>query len=544
MKYKANMMYRELILLGGVLLPGVALAQAVVVDPAQAGAQRIDGYYQQRQPVQPAPAGDPVQQPEPSTAATPAAVDGAAAVRFTLAELRFTPSSLLDASVLADIAQRHAGRQVSLADLDGIVAEVNAAYAARGITTAQAVLRPQDVAAGVVEITLVEGRLGVLEVTGEGKLPTRFVQRRVTPASGEVVDVEQLRRQLIYLNRTSDVQVRAVMRAGQGEGLTDIVLLTQAPAAKGWGVFVDNAGIESTGRERIGLQGQLWGLAGLNDLLSASLAWSEGGLEGRIGYSGLVNRRNGRLGVSVSRNQINLIDGAYRDLDITGESTSYGVDFNQPWLAGQHWQLSSQASLARSNSVSEITGMKVSETDATVASAGLSLGYRADGLDWSLSQNVASVRTDESLLGSRSFVTASGAATLMQRLGSKYLYRAQLGWQFTSSDNLPASNLFQVGGIGSVRGYERGVLSGVRGYYASLELHRPYRGGHDVYAFFDHGDVRGDFPAAASISSIGVGFNGQFAQRYSYSLDLGHPLDQVLAQQDSVRADVRISARW
>src|SRR5690606_28735144 len=123
----------------------------------------------------------------------------------------------------------------------------------------------------------------------------------------------------------------------QEVGQTDIVLQAQAPSKRSWGVFVDNAGIESTGRERLGVQGQFWGLAGINDLLAGSVAYAEGGLEGRVAYSGLVNRRNGRIGLSVSRNQINIIDGAYRELDITGEATSFSLDFNQPWIAGQHW---------------------------------------------------------------------------------------------------------------------------------------------------------------------------------------------------------------
>ena len=65
-----------------------------------------------------------------------------------------------------------------------------------------------------------------------------------------------------------------------------------------------------------------------------------------------------------------------------------------------------------------------------------------------------------------------------------------------------------------------------------------------MYVFFDHGDVRGDFPTTASISSVGVGLNGLLAKRFSYSLDLGHPLDEVLKDQDSVRVDFRINARW
>src|SRR5690606_6401975 len=116
----------------------------------------------------------------------------------------------------------------------------------------------------------------------------------------------------------------------------------------------DNSGVESTGRERYGVQGQFWGLASINDLLAGSVAYSRGGLEGRVSYSGIINKRNGRLGVNVSRNQINIIDGAYRDLDITGESTNYGLDFTQPWIANPHWLLSTVASIGRSNSISEI----------------------------------------------------------------------------------------------------------------------------------------------------------------------------------------------
>lgn len=547
MNEKAQLMYRNAFILGSLLLPGTTFAQ-VSTDPVLATGQRIDKYYQQRQPLQgagEASSADPVQG---APADSNPAIAGADAdtLRFTLNELQFSQSELLDAQDLQAIARQHQGRQVGLNDLQAIVEQVNQAYETAGITTARALLRAQDLSSGVVVITLVEGRLGQLDVVqeGDGRLPERFVHQRITPEPGEVVQVARLREQLVYLNRTSDVQLRAVMRPGQDSGQTDIVLMAQTPARQVLGVFVDNAGVKSTGSERFGLQGQWWGLAGRNDLLSGSLAWSNGGLEGRVGYSGLVNRRNGRVGMSVSRNQINLIDGAYRDLDITGESTSLALEYTQPWVATQQWLLSSQFSLGRSNSVSQISGVTVSESDASVFSAGLSLGYRREGLDWSFNQQFSSVRTDELLLGSRSFTTASGSTSLVQRIGSQWYCRGTLGWQFTSGDNLPASHLLQIGGIGSVRGYERGTLSGVRGYYTNLELHRPLSARHDAYVFYDQGDVRGDFPASASISSIGIGFNGQLGSRYSYSLDLGNALDEVLSEQDSLSVDFRLGARW
>jgi len=537
------MMYRGLLLIGGALLPCMAIAQSAGVDGGQT-TQRIDGYYEQRQPLQPQKeVVDPLQQELPATTQPVAAAEGA---RFQVTEVDFTPASeLLDAATLQAIGAGYVGRQVGLDDLNALVAEVNAAYEANGISTARAFLREQALGAGKVEVTLVEGKLGKLQVTGTGKVPERFVNRRVHQQEGQVVRTDILRDDIVYLNRTSDVQVRALLRPGQAPGQTDIVLMTETPDRGNWGVFVDNAGVETTGRERYGVQGQFWGLAGVNDLLAGSVAYSRGGLEGRISYSGIINKRNGRLGVNVSRNQINIIDGAYRDLDITGESTNYGLDYTQPWLANQHWLLSTVVGISRSNSTSDIADFRVSEINSTIATIGVNTGYRNDGKDWSFYQGVSRVRTDETLAMGRSFTTANGNTAWTQRIGaSSFMYRAQLGWQFSSGDFLPSSNLFQVGGIGSVRGYVRGALSGVRGYFGSVELHRPYRQAHDVYLFFDHGDVRGDFPKTASISSVGVGLNGQLFKRYSYSLDVGHPLDKVLTDQDTVRADFRLSARW
>lgn len=543
MKHRGVKMYRGLLLLGGALLPCIAQAQSTTAEGGQTTTQRIDGYYEQRQPLQPQRTlDDPLEQQAVEDKAVKNA-DGD--LQFNLKAVRFSPSELLAREDLDAVSAAYVGRQVSMAELEKLLDEVNALYAAKGISTAKAVLKGQAIENGEVQISLIEGRLGKLTVAGEGKVPERFVKRRLHQPEGEVVQTDRLRDELVYLNRTSDLQVRALLRPGQAVGTTDIVLMTEFPDPHNWGVFIDNSGVESTGRERYGVQGQFWGLAGINDLLAGSVAYSRGGLEGRIAYSGIVNKRNGRVGVNVSRNQINIIDGAYRDLDITGESTNYGLDYSQPWIANQKWLLSTIASVSRGNSTSEIADVQVSEIKSTSMSLGVSAGYRNNGYDWSIYQGVSRVRTDETLKNGRNFTVANGNTSWTQRIGgSAFLYRAQLGWQFTSGEFLPSSNLFQVGGIGSVRGYVRGALSGVKGYFGSVELHRPYRQAHDAYVFFDHGEVRGDFPTSASISSVGFGLNGQLFKRYSYSLDLGHPLDNVLKDQDNVRADFRISARW
>ena len=526
---------------GSMLLPVLVMAQPGGGD-VLGQAERIQNYYEQRQKLEPeTPVADPLPAPVEPVAA-PESVGGD--LRFQLRDVEFSPSAFLSAAGLHSCAAAFIGQQVGVDELEAIVTAVNEAYASRGITTARARLGNQSVDGGVVTIELIEGRLGQLDITGD-QVPSRFVRQRIRQQTGSVVDSNALREDLVYLNRTSDLQVRALLRPGQEVGQTDIVLQAQAPSKRSWGVFVDNAGIESTGRERVGVQGQFWGLVGINDLLAGSVAYAEGGLEGRVAYSGLVNRRNGRIGLSVSRNQINIIDGAYRELDITGEATSFSLDFNQPWIADQHWLVASSASLARSQSSTDISGVRVSEVESSVATVGVSVGYRDTGYEWSLQQTVSRINVDEPLRKLTDFTIANGSFAWMQRIGSTgLLYRTQLGWQAADSDFVPSGNLFQAGGVGSVRGYVRGAIAGPKGYYANFELHRPYKGSHDVYLFADHAGIRGDFPRSADISSVGFGLSGQFGSRYSYNLDVGHALDKVLDDQESVRADFRIAATW
>ncbi len=544
--YRASARFRPLAVAGVMLMLPTAHAQSLPVDPAnpQSPAQRIEGYYDQRvTPVPQAPEPDPVQEAAAPDADAPPASD--ASVTFVLNDLRFGPTGLLPPDTLEGIAARHRGRTVSMADLQGIVDEVNAAYVEAGISTARALLSAQAIRDGVVQIDLIEGRLGELRIVGDDHTPERFVRRRVQQQPGDLVDAQALRDDLVRINRTTDLQARALLQPGETPGLTDIAIQIEAPSRRSWGVFVDNAGVESTGRERVGAQGQFWGLLGANDLLAGSLAWAEGGLEGRIGYSAIVNRRNGRLGATISRNQINIIDGAYADLDITGQSTSYGIDYRHPFVATQRWLLIGSGAIARVSSETEIEGELISDTASDMGTLALMVSYRAPGREISLSQAVSRVSIDEPLRSTDSFSIAPGQLTWMQRLGeSGLLTRSTVGWQFAASDFVPSGNLFQLGGVGTVRGYERGVIGGPRGYYANIELHRPYRERHDVYLFADYGKVKADFPAQTTILGAGIGLSGQWGRRLSYSLDLGHAFDRVTGDQDSVRADFRIASTW
>ncbi|MBB6183570.1 ShlB/FhaC/HecB family hemolysin secretion/activation protein [Oleiagrimonas soli] len=517
---------------------GQAAAQTVP-STLQNDAQRLQRYYEQQQ-TQPKKPTDPLDDKaaKSSSSKTPTAAGGPG---FVLKRVDFTTSALLSAQALQDAVKPYLGRMLHKSDLDAMLDRVNNLYRARHITTARAILPNQSIQDGVVRIELVEGRLGKITVVGDKHVRKDFILRRVDQKPGQIVDSDQLRKNLVYLNETTDLEVRALLAPGAERGQTDIHLAVQEPDRHDLVAFVDNGGVDSTGRYRFGLQGHIYGLFGVDDLLEGNIAHAKGGNDGAISYSVPLFVNNGRLGVSLAHSQINILDRAFRDLNITGTSTVKSVNYKQPFIATLQTQLSGVAAYTISDSVTRIGGKQIAHTTNHSATVGLSIDHSSDGRRWNITQLVTRLDSDEPMLGKSHFNLTPGSAFLIQRLGkSHWALRANAGWQFSSGTNLPSANLFQIGGPGSVRGYERGVLAGPRGYYVDLELHRAFSEKLDLFVFADHGEVRANYPNASSISGAGLG--GMYRYRWlTASADVAKPFDTVTPQQDSVRFDFRLS---
>ncbi len=105
----------------------------------------------------------------------PAARPAGEAVRFMVREIRFTESAILPAEKLAELARPYTGRELALAELRDLTTRIDEAYRERRVVTARAVIPPQDVSDGIVDIRLVEGRVGGIAVEGNASTDTDFI---------------------------------------------------------------------------------------------------------------------------------------------------------------------------------------------------------------------------------------------------------------------------------------------------------------------------------------------------------------------------------
>lgn len=479
---------------------------------------------------------DPIEAEEPPPPAP--AAQPAEGVRFELKGVRINDSAFLSREELTALARPYVGRTVGFAELQELVGKINAAYRARGIGTAQAVLPPQKIEAGIVRVELVEGRLGELKVSGNAYTKERFILDRIAMEQGAIVDTEALQRALIRFNRTSDIQLKAALQPGAGYGLTDVLLSVQEPDRNVLQFFLDNQGAESTGEYQLGLYARRNGLFGWDDQLAAYLVGSDGTLTGSLSYNVPVNRRNGRLALSYAQNDLEIVKGPFEALDITGTSSTLMLSYLQPVYVDERsrWDVSVSGSL--SDSQTEISGVPFSESKVTKFSVGTSYDRAERWGRWMTTHTLSHASVDSDTEKWPSFFAYSGSVNVIWPVGNAMTVAANLGWYWLNKEQAPASELYQVGGLHSVRGYEQGILSAARGYNVQLEVHRQLWGEFTGYVFLDHGAV---FPEPKeSITGAGVGITWRSGKRWYVNVSYGAAFDKVVPDQESGRLDARV----
>ena len=179
----------------------------------------------------------------------------APAPSFRLNDLRLNGAQALSADELRAITQPYIGRDVTLADLESLAQAITARYRARGYFLAQALVPVQTVQGGIVEISVIEGRLGKLDVTVAPDAP--FSEARVRAfiapvVPGQAVNAPAYERAMLLLSDQPGLRVSSALQEGTQTGTTDLSVEVAAGPRWAFTAEADNHGTEESGRYRIG----------------------------------------------------------------------------------------------------------------------------------------------------------------------------------------------------------------------------------------------------------------------------------------------------
>lgn len=470
-------------------------------------------------------------------------------IRFTLTGVDFDPSSLLPAEELAKVESGYAGRSVTFADLQELVAEVNRLYDAHGQSAARAVLPAQRIDGGRVRIQLVEGRVESIAVQGDPVVGDRYVRDRIRAASGQVLDTRELHRDVLRFNLTNEAQLRAALQPGASFGLTDLQLAVFEPPRTALDLSADNYGFEATGRGQGAAMFRTGSLIVPGDRTTVYAAGSQGTRVGNLAYNLPVGTGGGRVGFGLSGSWTEVVKGDYRHYGITGTSRSASLTGSHPLWTGDSAQLSLTAALAHSLSSNSIAGTRLSGTRTTRGMAGLSFYYGDEGTSVMASQAVGLARMTETTGGqTRNAPLFTGDLNAFHRLSEEWAVQLRGAWQLSTLRELSGDQLFQIGGAASLRALPPGALTGDDGVFGQAELHwdaatlvegTPLRS-LDLYGFYESGLIRLTGGRRAVMSDAGVGAAARLSDLVSLEATVAARLrDGDAAPMDRYRLYVR-----
>ena len=457
--------------------------------------------------------------------------------QFTLKGIHFNPSVFIEQATLEKMAAAYVGRPIRFADINALLKQINHLYEKAGQITARAVVPPQNVENGILSIVLVEAKV---DSTQWKQPPTwvkeRFYTDRLPLTEGDTLNSAALVNAISRFNSTTPgPQISADLAPGERFGTTRVDLLAYEPERWQWSVFANNYGSEGTGREQLGGSLTWFSPTGVADALNAVVVATAGSHYGSLRYSRPVNRYNGVAYIEAGTNAMQVKKGPFADLNIEGDSLTYGLGYDHPWWVNQTWNLLAGIGYSHQSAESTIEGVELSEVDVDELVLKGQFEYRAAPWYGRYEQRIRQANTDNAISGeSGSYQLLNGTGYLSRDLFTDFQWVGRMSWQYASeTETLPSALLYQFGGISSVRGYDAGIVASPQGLTVNLEGHWRYRDNIQPFIFFDYGRAMELGVTDVDLQSVGVGVNFNWGKHVSLSVVAANTLKDVTPDQDS-----------
>ncbi|MDM0117010.1 ShlB/FhaC/HecB family hemolysin secretion/activation protein [Variovorax sp. J22R133] len=463
---------------------------------------------------------------------------------FRLNDLRLNGAQALTAEQLKAVTQPYIGRDVTLADLEALAQSITDLYRARGFFLAQAVIPVQTVQDGVVEVSVIEGKLGNVTVNVAPDAPIKEERVRNFLAvikPGMALDTAAYERAMLLLSDQPGIRVTSQLQEGITPGTTDLNVDVIAGRRWEFSADADNYGTEESGRYRIGGTARWLSPFGIGDNLDARIMASNGSgmLFGRMSYEAPIGSSGFRAGVGAAHVYYEL-GGSFANLDAHGTADVLDFSLSYPMIRSRHQNLF----LRLSGDMQDLTDhFDAVGLDSKKRVQGVGLGwaweYRDDffgGGYWASSGSLyhghldinspAVEEVDQAPFGPHtqgSFDKLTMRFSRLQAIIPRHSLYVSVGAQL-SNKNLDASQKLSLGGPQAVRAYPSGELLVDTGVLATVEWRWSYNEEITPFLLFDagRGNIQHD-PLTINTDNTqslrGVGFGVSWARPNNFSIN-------------------------
>lgn len=526
-----NRFYQRTLWFFMALFAGLLFAMPAVAAP---DAGQLLEQLQKAPELPPAPGGSPTltAPPAPKLSATPDA-----SPTFLVKEFRITGNKVFDEDTLLAVLTPFLNQHTGFEGLREAANAITSYYVERGYLLARGVLPGQTIVDGVVEIQVVEGRIGKIDLNNQSRLSDTFVQKRLRNIPvAKALNVEQVERALLLLKDTPGTNVSAVLKPGVEPGTSDLAVEVTPGRRVEFSVNADNEGNSFTGQYRAGANLTINNPLSIGDQLQANVLSSFGGLEyRRLAYNLPVNSVGTRVGVAKTMLNYKL-GGQFDALEAHGRASVDSVYVSHPLIRSTNLNLEARLGFDHKTFDDSIDTI-LQSTHKQVNNVVLGLAMvKTDIVYQGVTQAVATL-TSGRVSGDVSSTSASGVqngdaprsrfskvnvqAERLQRLDPKWILSAKAALQY-SNDNLDSSEKNTLGGSSGVRAYPQTELPSDKSLAVNLELRYQIKEPLQIYGFHDiaRGIVNepaSGVPARRTLSGVGVGTRWNVTENTSVS---------------------------
>ena len=484
------------------------------------------------------PLRKPSQQPQRGTA-----------LKILVKKIELSGNTVFSDEELAQITTPYTNKVLTTVEIQEIRQKLTLYYINKGYINSGAILPDQKISNGIVKMTIIEGELTRIDVSGNTGLNSDYISGRLALGGITPLNLKNLQKHLRFMQQNPLIkQVNAKLNPGSKPGESILSVLVEENSPYSFATYLNNYRSPSIGSFGLGIEAIDRNLTGRGDTVSLALTKSEGLESGSLSYAIPLNSYGTTVKFRYTASKSEVIEEPFSSIVIESEADTVGVELTHPvvktadtsvvlgigldkrksqsFLLGQPFSFS----LGTDDGESRVTVMRISQqynkrsqNEALSLRSIFSFGLDAfdatvhDAEDITRACGATATRNTcpdgdfSAWLGQASYVRRFNALERSMNL----ILRANA--QIAGESLLPVEQ-FSIGGARTVRGYRENQLVRDNGFVASAELRIPVivggddtsKGGYPVQfvPFIDYGRSWNDgrtTPDPAILSSAGLG---------------------------------------
>ena len=456
---------------------------------------------------------------------------------FMLNGVKHTGSEVLTEEEFEKTVSPWIGKKVTSSDLIDLLKAIDTLYHSKGYAVCKATLQPQKLTAGVLTVTLIEGKTDKVKVKGAPYTRDSYILQAFDLPENRVANYAKMVDDLIKFNMTNSLQLHIDIEPGSRYGTTSYNIIADDQPYWYASLFSDTYGSYSTGKLRVSGTLELPSMTGMQDSFTAMVIKSQGSLLGYTSYSLPLSATGTRLIFSASGGNVKVKKGPSRDLNVKGRSSNYSLQLEKAFVFSSQVKITPYIQISKKKSHTFFfVFLLVAKT--TIDSMTLGADALKVGTPWTLyghaelsrhhSTNEVYNQTTNPVL-----FRSSGYGRWDEGKRIFGIVKGSIQSVLGGGDTL-SSDYFYLGQTSGVRGYPIDIIGAENGWTINSEMYYRFQPWNlNAKAFFDFGRLSGySINKQRWLAGTGIGLDWYWRNNLSSSLTLSFPLKRHLRDKE------------